>query len=280
MIKKKIFCAAISILTAFQFISCGFSTYEETNYEWELTFEDNFDTFDNTKWIHIFDGGNRTIWSNKELQWYKDENATVENGILKLTAKKESIYGKDTEGEKQFEFTSGLMSSSQSFIQAYGKWEIRAKFPFRKGFWPAFWLVAKQRPGLPEIDVFEYFGIDRDKIISAHHWGLDYPNYSGGTYEGKTAPFYYVDSKVTEGNFEDVWMVWSFECFPNKMIWKLNGNIVYESTEGIPTAPLYILANVAIKEWPDNNNQIDRTDVPYVMEIDYIRAYKMIPKKN
>ncbi len=132
--------------------------------------------------------------------------------------------------------------------------------------------------GLPELDVFEYFGIDKNKITSAHHWGLDYPNYPGGLYEGKTEPFYYVERNDLEGDFADKWMVWSFECFPNKMVWKLNGEKVFESTQGIPTAPLYIIANVAMKEWPENNYEIDTSDKPYVMEIDYIRAYKMVPK--
>lgn len=31
---------------------------------------------------------NRTIWSRNEAQWNKDENVTVENGILKITTKK------------------------------------------------------------------------------------------------------------------------------------------------------------------------------------------------
>ncbi|MEP7147044.1 MAG: hypothetical protein ABI792_08535, partial [bacterium] len=81
----------------------------------------------------------------------------------------------------------------------------------------------------------------------------------------------------TSGNFSDVWMVWTFECFPDKMIWKLNDNVVYESTEGIPTSPLYINANVAIKDWPENNYKADNSDAPYIMEIDYIKVYKMIP---
>lgn len=275
--KKNIF--YFTILIIFQFISCGSSNNENLNYEWKLTFEDNFDTFDVSKWITLFDFGTRTIWSGKELQWYLDKNVKTENGILKLTAKKESIYGKDTENEKQFEYTSGMICSSPGFTQAYGKWEIRTRFPFAKGFWPAFWLVAKERPGLPEIDVFEYFGVKKNKISSSHHWGIDYPNYQGGIYEGKTSPFYYVDGKETEGNFSDVWMVWTFECFPNKMVWKLNDNIVYEATEGIPTAPLYIIANVAVKDFEQNNHEVDNSSLPYVMEIDYIRVYKMVPKK-
>ncbi len=277
MKKNKFVSVIFSLIIFSHLVSCGYSKDDNPNYEWKLTFEDNFDTFDKTKWITLFDFGNRTIWSNKELQWYQDENVTVENGVLKLTAQKESIYGKDNESENQFEYTSGMICSSFGFAQAYGKWEIKVRFPFKKGFWPAFWLVAKERPGLPEIDVFEYFGIEKNKISSTHHWGISYPNYSNA-YGGKTAPFYYVESKETKGNFADEWMIWTFECLPNKMTWKLNGNVVFEATEGIPTAPLYIIANVAIKDWADNNNVVDNTGLPYIMEIDYIKAYKMIPK--
>lgn len=259
--------------------SCGTVKIENTNYEWKLTFEDNFDTFDNKKWLTHFDNGNRTIWSNKELEWYRDENVIVKDGVLKLIAKRESVYGKDAESEKQFEYTSGMICNSISHLQAYGKWEMKVKFPFKKGFWPAFFIIPKQSPSLPEIDVFEYFGISENKISCNNHWGLDYPNYPNGEYEGEAGPFYNAEGIEITGNFSNNWMVWSFECFPDKMVWKLDGKVVYENTHGIPTAPLYMITNVAIKDFKENNFKVDSTGLPYVMEIDYVRIYKMIPKK-
>ncbi len=55
----------------------GFTSSEKNNNskkKWELVFEDNFDSFNSSNWITLHDNGNRTIWSNKELQWYKDKN--------------------------------------------------------------------------------------------------------------------------------------------------------------------------------------------------------------
>ena len=265
------------IIICLQSFSCSFTTEENLNYEWKLTFEDHFDSLDRSKWLTSFDWGNRTIWSNKELQWYKDENVFSENGVLKIVTKMESVYGKDTEGEKQFEFTSGMINTPRSFKQAYGKWEMKVKFPFREGFWPAFWLIPEQRPGLPEIDIFEYFGFKENAITCKQHWGIDFPNFPGGDYEGKSEPFYYRKSKVVEGDFSDRWMVWSFECYPDKMLWKLDGNVVFESKEGIPTAPMYLIANVAVKDW-GGEYSVDYSGSPYVMEIDYVRVYKMVPK--
>jgi beta-glucanase (GH16 family) len=245
------------------------------NYEWQLTFEDQFDAVDRSKWIFKHDNGVQTIWSNKELEWYKEENVVAEGGVLKLIAKKESVYGKDPESEKQFEFTSGMICNSKSFTQAYGKWEMRVRFPFKKGFWPAFFLVPIQRPTLPEVDVFEYFGIKKDEIGCNLHWGIDYPNPSMGN---DPKPFYNLKVHNFTGDFADKWMVWACEIFPDRIVWKLDGNKVFESTEGIPTAPMYMIANVAIKDRPENGNKVDETGLPYVMEIDYVKIYKMVPK--
>jgi beta-glucanase (GH16 family) len=267
---RKIFFIIVVIIN----FSCGFTTVEKEGFSWQITFEDNFDTYDHSKWINTHDNGKRTIWSNKELEWYKEENVEVENGILKLTAKPESIYGKDEESEKQFEFTSGMICNAKSFTQAYGKWEMKVRFPFKKGFWPAFFLVPVQRPTLPEIDVFEYFGRTENEISCTNHWGVDYPGASTG---GQREPFYFINEKKITGDFSDKWMIWSFECYPNKMVWKLDGKIVKESTEGIPTAPLYMIANVAVKDWSDNNTGLENDGVPYVMEIDYVKIYKMVP---
>ncbi len=251
------------------------SDEEAANYEWQITFEDQFDSVDRSKWIFKHDNGVQTIWSNKELEWYKEENVVADGGVLKLIAKKESVYGKDPESEKQFEFTSGMICNSKSFTQAYGKWEMKVRFPFKKGFWPAFFLVPIQRPTLPEVDVFEYFGIKENEIGCNLLWGLDYPNPSLGSDQ---SPFFYTKGRNFTGDFADRWMVWSCEIFPDKIIWKLDGNKVFESTEGIPTAPMYMIANVAIKDRPENDNKVDETGLPYVMEIDYVKIYKMVPK--
>ena len=272
-----LFSAILLGLNIFFGDTSGTNSGNGAKFKWELSFEDNFDSLDRSKWIFHHDNGVRTIWSNKELQWYLDDNVSVEGGVLKLTTRKQSVYGKDPESEKQFDFTSGMICNSKSFTQAFGKWEMKVKFPFRKGFWPAFFLVPIQRPTLPEIDIFEYFGIDRNSIQCALHWGIDYPNPSMGS---DPKPLYNLKTHAFGGDFENRWMVWACEVMPDRIVWLLDGKKVYESTEGIPTAPLYMIANVAIKDWEANNYEVDRTDNPYVMEIDYVRIYRIVPSGN
>ena len=60
---------------------------------WELIFEDDFNdsVIDKDKWFTCVDGWNREH-GNDELQYYLDDNVVVEDGILKLTAKREPGY--------------------------------------------------------------------------------------------------------------------------------------------------------------------------------------------
>jgi hypothetical protein len=117
--------------------------------------------------------------------------------------------------------------------------------------------------------VFEYFGIHENEISCSLHWGKDY---------GLPKPDYNLKTKVLKGNFDDRWMVWSCEISPTKIIWRLDGKKVYESREGIPADPMYMIANVAVKDRPEHGNKVDETGLPYVMEIDYVKIYKPTSK--
>ena len=63
-----------------------------------LVWQDEFSgtSLDLTKWDPIIgDGCDIALcgWGNNELQYYKAENATVSDGTLKITAKKERVRG-------------------------------------------------------------------------------------------------------------------------------------------------------------------------------------------
>uniref|UniRef100_A0A1I7S8C4 Seipin n=1 Tax=Bursaphelenchus xylophilus TaxID=6326 RepID=A0A1I7S8C4_BURXY len=114
----------------------------------ELVWEDNFDTFDYSKWG--FDqGGNG--WGNKELEYYtnRTENARVENGNLVIEVHREDFLNRS--------FTSARLTSKFNF--KYGVFEARIKLPnMTNGLWPAFWMKGSERPDWPargEIDIFE-----------------------------------------------------------------------------------------------------------------------------
>src|SRR6185295_13120770 len=104
-----------------------------------LKFSDEFTntTLDSSKWLNYFVGGKRTHEENNELQLYSDKNVTISNGVLRITAKKETnVYNGVT-----YNYTSGLIRSKYSFT--YGYVEAKAQTPKGVGFWPTIWLLAR-----------------------------------------------------------------------------------------------------------------------------------------
>jgi len=55
-------------------------------------------------------------------------------------------------------YTSGCITTERSFSQQYGFFEMRAKFPIGRSFWPTFWLMPVRKAWPPEIDVIEASG--------------------------------------------------------------------------------------------------------------------------
>ena len=109
---------------------------------WQLVFSDDFDgdSLDREKWMTWYpygENGSDQCWfcrtHGEEGQVYRDENAVVENGILKLVVQRES----DSWYDLPRDYTSGMVHSRQAFTD-YARYEIRCKIPEGDGFWPAF----------------------------------------------------------------------------------------------------------------------------------------------
>ena len=114
-------------------------------------------------------------WGNNELQYYTDrsENVVVEDGMLKITAIRESFEGQP--------YTSGRLITQGKFEQEYGRVEARIQIPYGTGVWPAFWMLGNDIdvvswPQCGEIDIFENFGRSPSAIGGAVHG----PGYNGG----------------------------------------------------------------------------------------------------
>jgi beta-glucanase (GH16 family) len=96
---------------------------------WQLVWQDEFTNGISADWV--FETGNGGGgWGNNELQYYRRENATIENQQLVITAKRESFGG--------FNYTSTRMKTQGKKSWKYGKIEARIKMPAFSGIWPAF----------------------------------------------------------------------------------------------------------------------------------------------
>jgi beta-glucanase (GH16 family) len=219
---------------------------------WVLTFQDEFNgrALDTSKWSdHYYHG--RT--HGDELQYYAPDGYEVRNGILRLKGEKRQMEG--------HQYTSGMIEGSGKFAQRYGYFEIRAKFPAGKGYWPAFWLLPATRKWPPEIDVLEILGHEPNKVYMSTHW-----RDAQGRHQFKT------DSWVGP-DFSKGFHTFAIEWKPDEIIWYVDGVERNRSTQGVPQEPMYMVANLAIGGgWPGSPDAT--TPFPGYMDIDYIRVYQ------
>jgi beta-glucanase (GH16 family) len=145
---------------------------------WRLSWSDEFNgaSLDTTKWNYAastFGDGNR------EIACLQPGNVAVSAGSLKITARRErTVCPKETRPQEfpaGRPWTSGMIDSSGKFAQARGRFEIRAKLPKGRGFWPAFWMTSQNAPfggngASGEIDVFEAFGASPTDLLTSVHW--------------------------------------------------------------------------------------------------------------
>lgn len=223
---------------------------------------------------------NRSLYGNRERQIYFDpaflgagvQPITVRNGVLTITARplEPRVQAKLREALArqpqnirnsalgQARYSSGLITTKCSFEQAYGYFEIRARWTGGKGIWPAFWLLPAQGGWPPEIDVIEAHG---DKP------GIAFQSLHSKLQKSITRK---VEMRGTSDQFHLYAVLWT----PEKLDYYIDG----EKTASIPTTadaskPMYLLANLAIGgKWPGDPDA--STVMPARMEIDHIRVWR------
>lgn len=230
-----------------------------------LVFADEFNVDgspDSSKWT--FEFGN-SGWGNNEVQYYTDrvENARVEDGMLKITARKENYEGAP--------YTSARMITLGKFDFTYGKVEVRAKLPQGGGTWPAIWMLGSNIhtegwPASGEVDIMEHVGNNPNTIISAIHT----PSSHGNTQNKATKA---VPNATTEFH------VYGVEWDENKITFSVDGVVHYTynpSTKNDSTWPFtqdqFLILNIAVGGTLGGN--IDPGFTSGTMEVDYVRVYQ------
>ncbi|MGE0090072.1 MAG: family 16 glycosylhydrolase [Bacteroidales bacterium] len=235
--------------------------------QWELTFEDDFTSskLDQDKWLTGYYWGktilNDTYVQANELQFFTEKNIEIKDSILRIITKAEKVNGKawhPTKGfyTKDFDYTSGLINTGQSFRQQYGRFEAKVRFNHSYPVHHAFWLLGEKIT--PEIDIFKFDKKSKGKISIANYWGN--PIEEKGIKQLK--------SSVSGSNLTSDFYIYTLIWTPEKLIWKINNTPVFEITDGVPQEPMYILLSSGISK---NNAQIQ---LPCTMEVDWIRVYQ------
>lgn len=226
---------------------------------WAIKFTDNFEgkNLDPDKWNSCYwwaDSNGCTNGGSGDLQWYRPENAIVQNGILRLRAEKRQSNG--------FDYTSGMISSHDNYSFRYGYVEMRAKLPKGKGLWATFWLLSQNRNWPPELDIAEYLGHQTNQVNITIHYDDNGHESSPGWWTGP-------DFSADYHTFGVLWE-------PDKIIWYVDGleRRRYTEIKNIPTEPMYLVASLALgSAWTDTPPD-SSTPFPAYLDIDYIKVWQ------
>lgn len=203
--------------------------------------------------------GNEGGWGNEELQYYRAENAIVEGGFLKITAKAENFSG--------FNYTSARMKTQDKFDFTYGMVEIRAKLPTGGGTWPALWMLGANFPsvGWPasgEIDIMEHVGNSQDVI----HGTLHFPGNSGGNGVG---------GSTTVSGVSSEFHIYAMKWTPERIRFYVDG-VEFFTFVNTPATPFhndfFLIFNVAMGGTFGGNVEDGFTQS--TMEVDYVKVYQ------
>ena len=216
----------------------------------------------NSNWGYDIGAGG---WGNGEAQYYtqREDNVIVEDGLLKIIARKESYEGSS--------YTSSRLKSQGKYSFTYGKVEVRAKLPASAGTWPAIWMLGANFssvgwPACGEIDIMEQKGWEKGKISSSLH------NLSSS---GNTKNVAKTDVPNSTSEFHVYAMNWTAE----RIEFSVDGDVFYsygpatKNNQNWPyTASQFIILNVAMGG--DLGGDIPSDFIENKMEIDYVRVYR------
>ncbi|MBQ6995432.1 MAG: glycoside hydrolase family 16 protein [Lachnospiraceae bacterium] len=252
----------------------------------ELVWSDEFDgdALDTTKWDYMYGNGGEygnSGWGNNEWQYYlsREENIRVEDGKLIIAAVKE---------DSAMPYTSARIRTITNrgetlFATTYGRVEARIKMPVGEGIWPAFWMlpvddsIYGKWAASGEIDIMEAKGRLPQQFSGAAHFGGTWPNNTYETQEyvfpnGTDITDYHLYSVEWEPG-EIRWYV-DNECFFTLDNWfsKDAAGTMHEAPAPFDV-PFYIILNMAVGGNFDPEADVDKTEFPVEMEVDFVRVY-------
>jgi beta-glucanase (GH16 family) len=226
-----------------------------------LLWADDFNTAgapDATKWTYDTAAGG---WGNSELEYYttRSSNVYVSNGTLKIVALKENYMGSP--------YTSARIKTEGLYSFQYGRIDVMAKLPAKKGTWPAIWMMGDNItsvgwPACGETDIVEQNGSNKNVIYGTIH----YPTEKAAYGDGATWPI--LGANTVYHKYSVIWSATTMKI--------LVDDLVYYTLPNNASLPFnqkfFIVLNVAMGGV--FGSTIDPAFTTDQMEIDYVRVYQ------
>lgn len=256
------------------------SIYTKEGYKlvWADEFNNNGKP-DATSWTH-----EQGFVRNEEAQWYQQDNAWCENGLLIIEGRKETRpnpgFKKESgdwrSNRENAEYTSSSIKTAGKHSWQYGRFVMRGKIDVSSGLWPAWWTlgVSGEWPSNGEIDMMEYY---RGKLLA---------NIAVGTSKKYQAEWHSNSKSIIElGGPEWVskFHIWRMDWtekdialyIDEQLLIKVDMDSLYNK-DGSNTHPFkqphYMLLNLAMGG--ANGGGLENTKFPNRFEVDYVRVYQ------
>ena len=266
-----------------------FSQTPANDPHWQLKWEDNFNTYDNSKWrkanyaIHesepqlyladqIWTGGGNLIIECNNIPIECPTNPPTYNWVCDTCIK-----------GKTYKYRSGLIWTENSYNTQFGYIEARMKLPWRRagnktwGLFPAFWTMLNVSPGTTasEIDIFEMFAGEYNEpntlntcIHRCYKGNIPphaYPNCNNGD---QSRP-------QTLSNFNYTsYHTYAIEWNKDRLVWYVDGNVIRTTTNHLIIDPIRIILNLSIQPESKYHPPTSPTFKEY-MYVDYVKVYNL-----
>lgn len=228
-----------------------------------LTWEENFNTLDASRWSKIPRG---TADWQKHMSDY-DSLYAIRDGKLVLKGIKNTVLPADAAP-----YLTGGVYTKDKVAFGLGRLEIRAKLNAAKGAWPAFWLLAQGRPYPQggEIDIMERLNSDNFVYQTVHstytiNLGI------------KDNPKNYGTAAINPNAYN----TYAVEKYADKVVFYVNGTKTFTYPKIQTTQPdqfpyadgdHYLLLDMQLGgSWVGT---VDANQLPVEMEIDWVKFYK------
>lgn len=228
-------------------------------YSWKLTFEDDFSTLEQSRWITRYYAGERflrdTYGVGRDVQLFIPDNVKVGERGAYLEFRQQQINGKYWDPRlgivaKTYDYTSGMINTALSFRQNLGRFEIKLEIPADSALDYCFWLTGDRF--YPHINVVK-FGPK---------------GYEAGCFLGNPGEDQNVQQLKRKVCLKSGVYIFTFDWLEDRMIWKINDCMVKTLKIHLPDAPaLYACLSLGSTEEPGESCLSE------TMRVEWVRFY-------
>ncbi len=271
---------------------------------WTVVWEDNFDGSgqpDASNWnYHVGNGFNPGAnafdgWGNGEWEWYRPENAYLQNGNLVIRADYNS--SPTTIAGRQWYQRSARLTTEGKRSWTYGRIEARMQLPTATATWPAFWMMGDASDDTfttnygADINTYDRMASNWSscgEIDIMEHKNADTITYQNLFWDTRTGVFPWSGSNVANnpstfgtGNVA-AFHLYSIEWDANQIAWFVDRDTnpnpvkVQSITDGTMEEfhkPFHIILNLALAgQFPGTTP--NQGDFPLYMLVDYVRVWQ------